>query len=253
MKKLEKTLTGLTDLRSILRTIKKFAESKEFQEYAEKSAMKMVTSLFSDAGKTWREAARKNSKGKEIYEALRKEFNTPIGLSVREQIERNATLIKSMPKSISKEITEHVASETLKGRRAEYIAKDLQKMYPHMMESKAKLIARTEVSKTSTALTKARCENLGLNWYIWRTSEDQRVRSSHSHMEGVLVCWNNPPSPEMLIGEKFVGYYNAGNIYNCRCYPEVVIKLDFISWPHKVYYNGTIQTMTRKQFETIAA
>jgi hypothetical protein len=72
-------------------------------------------------------------------------------------------------------------------------------------------------------------------------------------MEGVLVCWNNPPSPEMLIGEKNVGYYHAGNIYNCRCYPEVVIKLDFISWPHKVYYNGTIQTMTRKQFETIAA
>lgn len=253
MRRLEKKLLGLTSIRDILNTIKKFAESKEFKEYAEKSAMKMVTSLFSDAGRTWREAARKNSKGKEIYEALKKEFNTPIGLAVKEQIERNAELINSMPKSISKEITEHVASETLKGRRAEYIAQDLQKMYPYMIESKAKLIARTEVSKTSTALTKARCENLGINWYIWHTSEDQRVRSSHSHMEGVLICWDNPPSPERLIGEKFVGYYHAGNIYNCRCYPAPVIKLDFISWPHKVYYNGAIQTMTRKEFEIIAA
>jgi SPP1 gp7 family putative phage head morphogenesis protein len=252
-RKLEKKLIGLTDLRDISRIIKKFIESPEFNEYADRAAMKMVTSLFSDSGKTWREAARANSKGKVIYEALRKEMNTPIGLSVREQIERNAKLIKSMPNSIRADITSHIAEEGSKGRRSEYIAEDLQKKYPYMFEEKAKLIARTEVSKTSTALTKARCENLGINWYIWRTSEDRRVRKSHDHMDDVLICWNNPPSPEALINKKNVGYYHAGNIYNCRCYPEPVVSLDFISWPHKVYYNGTIQTMTRKQFEAIAA
>lgn len=251
IKQLEKQLDGLTDLKSILKYIKKFTESKEFQNYADKAAMKMVTSLFSDAGRTWREAARKNSKGKEIYEALKKELNSPIGLSVKEQIERNANLIKSMPKSVTKEITEHVATEAFKGRRSEYIAEDLQNKIPIMFESKAKLIARTEVSKTSTALTKARCENLGINWYVWCTSEDQRVRNSHSHMEGVLIYWDNPPSPEALIHEKNVGYYHAGNIYNCRCYPEPVVSLDLIKWPCKVHYNGTIQRMTRKQFEEI--
>jgi SPP1 gp7 family putative phage head morphogenesis protein len=254
MRKLEKKLNGLTSIRDILKAIKKFIDSPEFNEHADRAAMKMVTSVFSDAGKTWREAARTNSKGKPIYEALKNEMNTPIGLSVREQVERNSKLIKSMPKSIRAEITNHVAEETLKGRRSEYIAEDLQKMYPHMFESKAKLIARTEVSKTSTALTKARCENLGLNWYIWRTSEDQRVRGSHSHMDDVLVCWDNPPSPEKLIGVKStLGYYHAGNCPNCRCYPEPVVRLDFVSWPHKVYYKGIIVNMTRKQFEAIAA
>lgn len=213
----------------------------------------MVTSLFSDSGKTWREAARINSKGKEIYAALKKEMNSPIGLAVKEQIERNSKLIKSMPKSIREEITEHIAKETLKGRRSEYIIEDLKEKFPTMSESKAKVIARTEVSKTSTALTKARCDNMGINWYIWRTSEDQRVRDSHSDMDDVLICWDNPPNPEKLSKVKSrLGYYHAGCCPNCRCYPEPVVRVDFISWPHKVYHKGQIVTMSKKQFIAIA-
>lgn len=215
--------------------------------------MKMVTSLFSDSGKTWRQAARTNSKGKGIYEALKNELNGPIGKSINEQIKRNAKLIRSMPKSVSEEITNHVARETLKGRRSEYITEDLQKKFPFMMENKAKTIARTEVSKTSTALTKARCDSLGLPIYIWRTSKDQRVRSSHDIMDDVIIFWNDAPSPEKLDSGKSVGKYHAGNIYNCRCYPEPIIRLDFVSWPHKVYYKGQIQTMTRNQFESISS
>lgn len=238
-----------------MKAIDKFIDSKEFQEHAEAAARKMVTSLFSDAGKTWREAARENSKGKPIYEALKHEIDTTqIGISIKEQTERNAKLIKSMPKSIRKDITDHVAEETFKGRRSEYIAEDLLNEFVHMTEAKSKLIARTEVSKTSTALTRARCENLGINWYVWRTSEDKRVRKSHDHMDDVLICWDNPPSPEKLKGIKStLGYYHAGDCPNCRCYPEPVVSLDFIKFPHKVYYKGEIVAMTRKQFEAIAA
>lgn len=215
--------------------------------------MNMVTSLFSDSGKTWRQAARTNSKGKGIYEALKTELNGPIGKSLNEQIKRNAKLIKSMPKSIRPQITNFVKEETSKGRRSENIAEDLLNKFPQMYESKAKVIARTEVSKTSTALTKARCDNLGLPIYIWRTSKDQRVRSSHDIMDDVIIFWNDPPSPEKLDGEKSIGKYHAGNIFNCRCYPEPVIRLNFISWPHKVYYKGKIQTMTKSQFESISS
>lgn len=241
----------MTDLRDIQRELKLIANSEEFKKYAERSAMKMVTGLFSDAGKTWREAAKINSKGRVIYEALKKELDTPIGWIVNEQIQRNASLIKSLPLDVSRDITEHVAKETFKGRRAVNIAHDLQKEFVFMSERKATLIARTEVSKTSTALTKARCESVGIKWYIWRTSKDQRVRNSHEHMDGVLIHWDNPPSPEKLSNQKFVGYYHAGNIYNCRCYPEPVVRLEFIKWPCKVYYQGKIQSMSRKQFEEI--
>lgn len=242
----------MTDLKIILRTIKKFTESKEFHEYAYKASLKMVTSLFNDVGKTWRQAARENSKSKPIYEALKKEFNDPIGLAVKEQVERNAKLIKNIPLNISKEITNHVAEETLKGRRSSDIMEDLQKLYPHMCESKAKLIARTEYSKTSTALTKARCDDIGINWYEWNTSEDGRVRSSHKHMDTVLINWDNPPSPEELENIKStLGHYHAGCCPNCRCFASPIVRLNFISWPHKVYYQNRIQSMTIKQFESI--
>lgn len=255
MRKLEKELKGKNDLASILKTLKKFMKSEEFNKHAYASAKKMVTSVFTDAGKTWRTAANVNSKGRQIYEALKHEIDTTlIGISINEQIERNAKLIKSMPERIRSEITDIVARESLEGRRASDIAEDLQERFPEMLKAKADLIARTETSKTSSALTQARSQNLGINWYEWRTSEDGRVRKSHKHMDGVLINWNDPPSPEALTKppiKSTLGKYNAGCAPNCRCYASPVVRLDFISWPHKVYYRGQIIRMSRKEFESI--
>ncbi|WP_217368959.1 phage minor head protein [Brevibacillus sp. HB1.4B] len=212
----------------------------------------MVTHLFSDAGRTWRQAAKHNSHGRTIYEALLREMNGPIGIAVHFQVQRNAEIIRSLPITLANQVNEHVLREVLKGTRADEIAKQIKTYFPEATKAKANLIARTEVSKTSTALTQARAESVGANWYVWRTSEDSRVRGSHKIMDGVLVKWNAPPSPEKLDGQtRTFGNYNAGEIFNCRCYPEPVIDLSLVSWPAKVYYNGSIHRMTRKQFERI--
>ncbi|WP_220389001.1 phage head morphogenesis protein [Paenibacillus tyrfis] len=172
--------------------------------------------------------------------------------AVRNQIERNATIIKSIPLDVSKLVTEHILVESMKGVRAIDIAEQIKELFPEKSNARAELIARTETSKTSTALTRARSENLGVDWYVWRTSEDSRVRDSHALMNGVLIRWSDPPSPEQLDGEKrSYGHYHAGEIFYCRCYGEPVIGLDRIAWPAKVYYGGRIQRMTRKQFESI--
>lgn len=252
MRKLEMKFKKATGLEDILKMLKEFSKSKEFIQYAEATAKKMVTGVFTDAGKTWRTAARVNSKGREIYEALKQEFNSPIGIAVKEQTDKNSRLIKSMPERIRIEITDIVARETMNGRRSTEIAEDLQSRFPEMLKNKADLIARTETSKTESALNQARSQNLGLNWYIWRTSDDVRVRKSHDHMEDVLINWENPPSPEALIKQRSkLGRYHAGCAPNCRCYSEIVVRLDFVKFPHKVYYNGKIQYMSRKQFESI--
>jgi SPP1 gp7 family putative phage head morphogenesis protein len=253
MKQLEKKLKGLNSLSSILRVLKEYSKSEEFQKYAEAAAKKMVTGLFSDAGKTWRTAANVNSKGRHIYEALKNEIDTtPIGISIKEQTERNARLITGIPRKVSEEITDYVSKRAIEGRRSEDIAEELHSIYPKMLKNKVDLIARTETSKTSSALTQSRSENLGLKWYVWRTSEDARVRKSHDHMDGVLINWDNPPSPEQLVNIKStLGRYHAGCAPNCRCYSEVVIRLDFVKFPCKVFYNNQIVRMTRKQFESI--
>ncbi|MEK8128677.1 phage minor head protein [Paenibacillus filicis] len=253
MKHLDGLLDGLEDSAEVTRVIRRFAESKMFASYARASATKMVTSLFTDAGRTWRQAARKNSQGRRIYEALQRELNGRLGLDVRMQIERNAALIKSLPLDAAKQVNEKILSDTLKGIRASSVAEQIRKMFPGVAATKASLIARTETSKTATALTEARCQALGLDWYVWRTSEDQRVRDSHNLMSIVLCRWSDPPNPEALDGEsRTFGHYHPGGIFNCRCYAEPVIDLDLITWPAKVYYGGRLQRMSRKQFEQIA-
>jgi SPP1 gp7 family putative phage head morphogenesis protein len=251
MQSLEEYLTGLNDPVDILRAFQVFAASKDFNTAAEATATKMVTHLFTDAGKTWRQAAFKNSRGRMIYEALKKEMRGPIGNAVRHQININAELIKSLPIKISREVSQHILTQSFRGTRSSDIAEQIKRFFPERSEANAKVIARTETSKASSALTRARSEGMGIDWYVWRTSEDSRVRSSHRIMEGVLVRWNNPPSPESLDGEKSYGHYNCGDIFNCRCYGEPVIDLDYVDWPVKVYSNGSIQRMTRNQFESI--
>ncbi|NRQ51976.1 phage minor head protein [Brevibacillus sp. HD1.4A] len=246
-------MSGLEDASEILNRIRDYANNSAFIEYAEATAMKMVTHLFSDAGRTWRQAAKHNSHGRAIYEALLKEMKGPIGTAVQFQVRRNAEIIRSIPTTIANRVNEHVLREVLKGTRADEIAKQIKSYFPEASKAKAGLIARTEVSKTSTALTQSRSEAVGANWYVWRTSEDSRVRESHKIMDGVLIKWNDPPSPERLDGQsRTFGNYNAGEIFNCRCYPEPVIDLSQVRWPAKVYYNGSIQRMTRNQFEKIA-
>jgi SPP1 gp7 family putative phage head morphogenesis protein len=220
--------------------------------YADWAAEKMVTHTFAANAATWRAAARESSKGKIIYDALKKELQGPVGLEVYFQIHRNAELIKSFPLDIADRITDYVGQESLKGRRASDIAEDIIKMYPASSRAKAQLIARTECSKTSTALTRARAQNMGLEFYEWRTSEDQRVRQSHKKMDHVLIRWDDPPSPENLAGEKNPpAPYQAGCIWNCRCYPAPVLNFDRLTWPHKIYMNGQIQMMTLSKIKAI--
>lgn len=251
---LKEAIKDIQDPYDIVRVLRTAVNAPKFARYAEAASGMMVTQLFTDAGRTWRQAARVNSSGRAIYEALMKEMQSPVGGEVYRQIQRNAGIISTLPGGIADQVTEYIARETFKGRRASDIAAEIITMFPERTKAKAELIARTEVSKTSTALTRARAENIGLDWYEWRTSEDQRVRPSHELMAGVLVRWSDPPSPEKLSGgKKRASPYHAGEIYNCRCYPAPLISLDAVKWPHKVYTKGKIAMMTRAQFEKLAA
>jgi hypothetical protein len=71
-------------------------------------------------------------------------------------------------------------------------------------------------------------------------------------MAGVLVHWDDPPAPEILAGEKSEGHYDAGDIYNCRCSAEPLLRYDQVAWPAKVYHGGVVRRMTLAQFRRLA-
>lgn len=229
-----------------------FQNSVPYDNYINDIVKRMVTPLAARNYETWRKAARVSTRSHFLYTVLMEELKQGIKKDIDSQIISNAALIKTLPSDTAQKVVRDIEEYALSGLRAEEIEKLIQDKTRQHSRASARLIARTEVSKTTSALTKARSEELGLRWYVWRTMEDgDRVRKSHRIMNDVLVSWNNPPSPELLVKEKDVGRYHAGNIWNCRCYSEPLIDIDDIKWPHKVYINGSIQKMSKARFSLL--
>lgn len=212
----------------------------------------MATQIWRGVAANWRVAASKSSRGRVIYLALKNELKT--AERFHSIVRNNAAYIKTMPLNIAEQVTASMAKGYAEGRRPAELLEDVLKKAPHLTANHARLIARTETSKASTALTRMRSEEAGVGWYVWRTSEDERVRSSHEHMEGVIVNWNEPPSPEKLDPrhqQRPYGEYHAGETFNCRCYPQPLLEYSDVQWPARVYYQGKIQRLTLAKFKTI--
>lgn len=215
-------------------------------------AKHITRTLHESNAKSWREAAAKSGRPYLLLRARQAELRGDLGHALAKLIEQNANQIRSVPFEIARRINSFVASEQRRGIRASEIKQSLREQLPDLKASRLRLIARTEVSSGETALTRARSESLGIDWYQWQTSRDQRVRAAHRAMNGVLVAWASAPSPEKLIGEpSTLGHYHAGSCPNCRCLALQLVSLDEVSWPRKVYRNNEIQMLTRAQFSRI--
>ena len=265
-RRITQLIRGIPSTQRIIEVLREFAQSKEFRTYAETVALKMITGLFRDVGRSWRQAAAANGRGRELYQALMRELRTTGRGEVLDELITDTTYrIKTLPEDLGKEVARYVEREALKGRRASDIQQEIQRMFPEHSKAKAELIARTQVSYTQTNLIRTRAKSLGIRWYVWRAvgggKGDGRTRHSHKSMSGVLVSWDDPPAPEDLFpnytksGRPYkntLGHYHAGQAPNCRCYPEPIVDADLVTWPSRLYRNGRIVTVTQKQFEQIA-
>lgn len=229
-----------------------FQNSYQYEKFITSAVKRMVTPLSSINEQTWRKAARKSTQSKFLYGLLIDDIKQNHEAMINDQIITNASLIRTLPNDVAEKVVKNIAEEAIKGKRARPIEKIIRQDTDKHSRASARLIARTEVAKTQSAITKSRAQNLDMHWYVWRTALDgNRVRKSHRLMEGVIVNWNDPPSPEELAGEQSVGRYHAGNIWNCRCYSEVLLDVDDVKWPHKVYRNGQITKMNKTEFMNI--
>jgi uncharacterized protein with gpF-like domain len=246
----------IADPFKIVDILRAFSETSWFVETAYSIASRMVTASKVDNANSWKEAASQSSRGRMIYAALRSEVQGPVGMAIRDLIDQNARLISTFPLDVAEKANRFILEESQKGRRAADIADDLMHQFPDVARGRIKLIARTEVSKASTALTRVRSEALNLPWYVWKSSKDVRVRPSHRFLAkegGCLIHWNDPPLPEALIGVKTtLTPAHAGEFPNCRCYCAPVLDLDNLPWAHRLYRNGSVRMVTRSQFEKIA-
>lgn len=185
--------------------------SRAIEPWAKSVAEKMLTRIARKEESVWFAMSKTMSRN------LRQELlGAPVGELMRDFLAEQAKLITSLPIDAANRVHDLTLESMLDASRADYVAKEILKT-GQVTESRAKLIARTEIARTASGLTLVRAQHVGVTHYIWRTSGDGDVRESHKKMNGAVIPIDTPPLLED--GTRT----HAGMIYNCRCFPSPII------------------------------
>lgn len=189
------------------------AYSDMLKGWATQTASNMLMDVALRDEQTWQVLAKDLSRG--LREEIR---NAPTGRVMKQLLADQVDLIQSIPIEAAQRVHRLTLEGLENSTRAKEIAEEIMRS-TDVAESRAVLIARTEVARTATTLTQARAQSIGADSYIWRTSGDSTVRSDHRALNGKIFQWNNPPVADERSGERA----NPGCIWNCRCWAEPII------------------------------
>lgn len=112
-------------------------------------------------------------------------------------VRNNISLIQKLQQKTTENIREVITTGIMQGKRHNTIADeilqgtDLKKGIFNKASTRAKLIARDQVNKVNGQFQELRQTDIGVTRYIWRTSQDERVRTSHKNMDGRTCVWHN--------------------------------------------------------------
>ena len=148
--------------------------------------------------------------GKEMGKALRVELQqAPTGMLYSALMAEQVVLIKSLPLEAAERVHKLTTAGLSDSRRASDVAKEILAT-GNVSVARARLIARTEVSRTAASFTQARAMFAGSEGYIWRSSGDGDVRPTHQAVNGKYFRWDSPPKTD-----KNLAPYHAGCGPNC--------------------------------------
>ena len=136
---------------------------------------------------------------------------------VKRWVAENVNLIKGLSDDYIKQINHAVTSGITEGQTAEALGKQLTKINKEFItgrreiiknkagepilrngkpmfkrvQSRSDLIARDQIGKLNGQYTRKRQEDVGIETYFWRTAGDERVRSRHRPLDGMLCRWDD--------------------------------------------------------------
>lgn len=145
--------------------------------------------------------------------------------------ETQLALISKADDDMRDKVWARVSKGVREGWQTATIREQLMEDMPGITERRAKLIARDQVSKLRSMLSRHCMESSGFQTYEWSTSNDERVRESHSMMEGRICRWDDET---VCMGESGWEPRPAGAVMlhpgmdiQCRCVAAVnVTELD---------------------------
>lgn len=136
-------------------------------------------------------------------------------------VNKNVSLIKSLPEEYFKQIETIVTNGIVNGERYNTIAKKIAETTKSKVTGRIKTIARNEVSTLNSQLTLRRSEALGITRGIFQTSDDERVRPCHAELDGVEFrlsrgAWSKKCQKWIIPGVTDI---------NCRCSYSPIIEV----------------------------
>jgi len=121
----------------------------------------------------------------------------------------NVTLITKMEQDLLDDVSSTLQRSIKQGNSASTVAEEIRQR-TNVSKSRDRLIARDQVGKLNGQLTELRQTNIGVTHYLWRDSDDKRVRPTHQKNDGKRFSWEKPPA----------GTGHPGQDIQCRCWAE---------------------------------
>lgn len=132
-------------------------------------------------------------------------------------VARNAGLIKSLGDDAIKRVEQATYQAILQGQSAAQLRKRMTEEFG-VLDSRAKLIARDQVSKLTSDLNRRRHEQAGVTSYVWMSSRDERVRERHRALDGKEYKYGEPTGAEQGLP--------PGQPIQCRCVARGIVEID---------------------------
>lgn len=197
-------------IRQMEAVLRRYAEI--IRPWSTAAARRMLLEVARRDENAWKRNARL------LGQSIRQEITSaPIGATLHALMAEQVELITSLPLEAAASVHEKALEALSTGARANQLAEEIMQT-GQVTKSRANLIARTETARAATTFTMVRSQYIGSDSYIWRTARDRRVRLLHRKLEGKIFRWDDPP----VSGERGERSH-PGCIYNCRCFPEVII------------------------------
>lgn len=133
---------------------------------------------------------------------------------MKARYEENIALIRSIPGEAKLRYEAVLYDAITAGDEAAVISR--LRTIGGITERRAKTIARDQTAKAAEAFNMAEAQELGLEYYVWRTACDERVSKGyggHAHLEGRIFRYDKAEGIVDGYGHKG----HPGQRVNCRC------------------------------------
>ncbi len=144
--------------------------------------------------------------------------------------QQNANLITSIPQQALKDVEGIATRGLMNGKTVREMEREIREKF-NSTRARARLIARDQTGKLNAQLTEVRQTRIGINEYVWNSVDDERVRASHTVLDGKICKWEDdtvyrePGSDKWLKRSSIGGYIGTpGSDYQCRCFAEPILE-----------------------------